>query len=643
MNYFDISMEFLIPYVVDAYTKVFGKEYKEIIKNRLEEIILLPYNNIKGMESYVSYLRDRKSKEITIRYLKEFGADINQNEDFIKKLNKEIFDVIKNLDLVGYIKVGINNWRDVEPDTDLEGVEENKIRFINYLRGEKKQQITKETFKEFCETDEYKQILEKIEEYLVIYDKIQESSKQIQYEIEEYEKELAPYQRYIDDETKRKKDIEARKIDSLYAQIEEYLPEDVKHCLDKKYSSVEEKSRAIFGQELGLKANIEYFSQEDEAKLNEQSSEFKEEFEKTMIYSYRLNCLRDIGAIDEKEIKGLVLKEAYEYAIKQEYVQKFILKKDVIDKITKLRTKAYEEVGNEFIYESDDFNKYLKMIGDTQNVKEYFYGIMHERTICVSGAKKDGELFKLFPFTVRENEKEILDFVILHELCHAIEGVMLEDNLYYCGFEHMDKGGVNPYDNRWREYEKFNEVITDMFAIEAMEYLHDKGIYLLDKEDKTDKDIWKELSLDEKIRNYNTDSILKQIVEPFLSTYRGHIIKARMTGDREKICEIVGKENFEELNDIVNKVESLISQGLISKLEQENSVDSIVIEYNEQLERVKQVYANMEVYEKEGINNNSLLKSAIEATKEITREGQINEATSNVIETFKEHEEEMEH
>ena len=75
-----------------------------------------------------------------------------------------------------------------------------------------------------------------------------------------------------------------------------------------------------------------------------------------------------------------------------------------------------------------------------------------------------------------------------------------------------------------------------------------------------------------------------------------------MYGNRNIIYEIVGKENFEELNDIVNKVEHLLSQGLKNKLQQKDYKEQIVIEYNEQLQRIKQVYSNMGKYQKHNMN-----------------------------------------
>lgn len=144
---------------------------------------------------------------------------------------------------------------------------------------------------------------------------------------------------------------------------------------------------------------------------------------------------------------------------------------------------------------------------------------------------------------------------------------------------------MNPYNKQKRKYERINENITDIFTIEARKILQNKGIYMIEDKEHTDNDA----------ENCNTYEITKTMLKPLLNRYRRQVIKARITGDRQQLYDTIGEENFEELNDAINKVDYLLNQGLISKLNINQKEDSLVIEYNEQMERLDRIYTNMEL------------------------------------------------
>ena len=97
----------------------------------------------------------------------------------------------------------------------------------------------------------------------------------------------------------------------------------------------------------------------------------------------------------------------------------------------------------------------------------------------------------------------------------------------------------------------------------------------------------------------------------------------------------IGEENFEELNDIVNRVDYFIQKfGLVQKLENSQNESTIVVEYYKQLERLSKVYDNMERHQLKEQSSNDLLKSAIDATEKTTRLGNIEDAISSISNTF---------
>lgn len=58
---------------------------------------------------------------------------------------------------------------------------------------------------------------------------------------------------------------------------------------------------------------------------------------------------------------------------------------------------------------------------------------------------------------------------------------------------------------------------------------------------------------------------------------------------------VYGEDNFENLVDAVNKVDYLSRNGVIPKIEKAPE-DDIVVEYLEQVDRVKQIYNDIDEY-----------------------------------------------
>ena len=362
---------------------------------------------------------------------------------------------------------------------------------------------------------------------------------------------------------------------------------------------------------------------EDENKLDDMSIS---ESDKNRIYYFRKRYFRSIGIkIDAFSLDD---KESYEAYIAQGY-KKLVPTQELIEEITKLKEKAYSECKKEFIYNSKDFIRNSKIFDNTERNKEAIYSRVKDSQICITGGSSDENFITILFFTIRNNCGGILDYVLLHEMGHAIETEdMLGKGDYRSGFEF---GTVNvpenPYNQDKRKYERLNETIRDMLTLEAREILHEQGIYFFEQ---------KELIKDAK--NNNTHSICKDLLKTFLSEYREEIIGVLLHGDIDTLYNRVGEENFEELVDIVNRVDNLY--GLVPKLENMQNEDPTVVEYHEQLERLSKVYANMERHQIKEESANDLLQSAINATEETTRLGSIEDAIASISNTFEQNFEE---
>src|SRR5699024_4679026 len=105
----------------------------------------------------------------------------------------------------------------------------------------------------------------------------------------------------------------------------------------------------------------------------------------------------------------------------------------------------------------------------------------------------------------------------------------------------------NPYDKRFRIYEKFNETLDDIFTLEALEYLHNNDIYMLEPREIVQLDC----------QDKNTYMAAKKLLFPLLEKFREEVIEAKINVNPSILTQCIGEDNYEALVDAVNKVDYL--------------------------------------------------------------------------------------
>ena len=201
MNILDINVYDSIPDIVNAYAKVFGTEYKDIIEKRINSVIYVTYKNPGGMYDYIQFLKRCKRKELAIKFLEKIGVDVSKDcKKYADRLDENLEDLIDNymgsylgIDSNFRIYLGVRAWLPTDKDTNIKEITEAKIEFINFFRGKNSNLITEENFEEFCKTDEYKEIYDEIQGYLQILE-------QLSIEYRNYLQSIESYQEYIDNE-----------------------------------------------------------------------------------------------------------------------------------------------------------------------------------------------------------------------------------------------------------------------------------------------------------------------------------------------------------------------------------------------------------------------------------------------------------
>lgn len=176
------------------------------------------------------------------------------------------------------------------------------------------------------------------------------------------------------------------------------------------------------------------------------------------------------------------------------------------------------------------------------------------------------------------NSSSKFDHYIIHELNHLFESFLLNvDRKSYDVLSGWDivkheldsenSENDSKKESEFRPYELFNEIINDMISQEIVMQMHQNGIFIFDQES----------DIEQPPSSYQNTRFL---VDEFYKRYRDKIIESRRDGNIEIIWNEVGKENFEELNNLFKEFKHekdlYLTIGNPRRKELENKRDEIL-------------------------------------------------------------------
>ena len=568
--------------ILDALIEVYGDDYSKLITERFNLIYFTPYVNYEGINSYYRFLIGCKSRELSLKMLNVVGVNVDKYNvsNYADEFNEELKNICEKL--IG----GSYSFEPLFSDTPYgfrsfiskyntgysdDYIIEQKILFINELKNDDFGIVTCDNYEEFTKTDEYK----RIEAIAIYYSGVYDS---LLYTMNKYIETIKEYNDFYKKELERKRALFEKKRIELFKTLKRGLRGRIKDYINS-LDSEEEQAKALLSSNVEYTSDIEYFADEYESKINDPNVE---EHNKKWIYSCRMKFFKSMGL----DINPWG--DNYNEVIQREDVKSLIVYSVFANEITRLRKLYLEEAQKEFILTSKEYKDACGYFADNEGNRNAIYTIMSKLQVCVNGGhNQDLKFIPLVYYTIRGWQCGCMDYVLLHEIVHAIECVSLNNMEHGCGFEpNIDNPEYSTKDHhdKKRKYERLNEVMTDFLAIEVCEVLHKKDIYLLDDKLLTLTDI----------DNFNTSKTLKDLLRRFYRKYRKYILEARLKGDLTCLTDYIGEDNFEELNDIIDTIDVLIEKGLSDKLRDNKDDDPLVIEYNNLRNRLKEVYRCMD-------------------------------------------------
>lgn len=484
--------------IIEAFVKYYGENRREEITSKLKSVLLLKFSSTDSLKNNISKIKANLFRRV-------YGI----SEDSYLFFNyDEFFDLleVKDLDtnyfpyLGGEIKEIITGSKDIEPEEIYKGFKEGKYP--------------------------------KLEEFLKLYKPLREK--------------LKPYEEQVEREEEKEKELEDKYFEILLSEFS-YLfnEEDI-----EKYHSIGFPPTEIVDY-LGFSIDTlgHCFDDEHETKLNDPSSE---DWEKEDIIKERLKFLKNHITLSDPKYK--LNPPNYEDYLNNPESKEFIEKtRAICEKITRRKKELNDLKTIEIIEGLEDYKKNRAEIEKRNFVNKndmlgpFVYNSpvsCYEENFVLTPSG-----YVLSPLILINSGTGELDCTIIHELNHAFEQETITINESGCisrtGWDDSTIKFLNhkeydqmQYSGITRKYELLSEYVNDRLAQEITDVFHSMGDYIFSP----------------KRGNSSSGYIMVSIIaEDFFKEFKDIIIKSRSHNNIGYLFEQIGKDYFEELNDIINE------------------------------------------------------------------------------------------
>lgn len=376
--------------------------------------------------------------------------------------------------------------------------------------------------------------------------------------------------------------------------------EDLKKLEEEKqgenlYLSTNVGVEIFFGTSFRLDSIIDYFNEISDDRLNDPNTN-----------SFYINTIKE-KRIKYFKYKGIDLGNNYDDYMNDSRVKEIWPTKEHINKIKERKNYYYNQYNLEYYSSIPFYKETLEKINNLNLLDKdisFNQKMYTEKVTCINPnvrlTENGYELFTLLLFDAG-TLNEYFDVRLMHELNHLYElsliNVDTNNNKYemVSGWDYIN-GDINQTsisevdtvtkNEEKRKYEMFSEIINELIAQDIAQNMHDNGIYIgSDKENA-------------KIKGGTGYERTIDLVRDFFNTYKKEIIESRKNNNIQIIFDTVGKENFDRLNDLFEKMKPVLGNNYLTmRMDLKNGKMTDDVKYFLSIiEERNQILSNMQEY-----------------------------------------------
>ena len=474
----------------------------------------------------------------------------------------------------------------------MEGFEELKKSMPNLTWREFQEMVETQTLTESCkeqpywlqenikyyidasnEKAQYKRLYKRVEQLLKKvnpdisfetlednFDSFKELDEILAYYIQalkEYRETMEGYKEWTDEKERMDQiehDLKEKYYKRLLRESMDLIPEELREGVNKYLDNsrnlflVDKKVTNLLGTSLGSYSDLEAFQKQNEEAITNYNG--RNSLTKSIIE-------RRIHYFNER---GIQLGNDYQAYVDSKEAQAIWPDASRVEQFIEEKRECLNDLNLEYFPMTKDYQEAQRKLSvydflDKENVltpKTY-----NQETICIESniIEKDGhyELIPVLYINFNLPDWEFFDHYLVHEINHIIElhllGTTPRSYTYSSGWEVFEEGMRQEEAEKVdtlteapkREYELFNEAINEMIAQEISKMMVDRGIHIFNHPTKL------------KYQYSTSYDRLLHLARPFFEEFREAILKSRRNGNIDIILETVGKENFDALNELINK------------------------------------------------------------------------------------------
>ena len=472
------------------------------------------------IETFVAFYGEDKREDITKKLSSVNFIYFRNNETLESNINDVTASIFREAFGVGnevYIGDGAERLYNVIKDENrYKGISTNMLRIID---------------------PQLKNTAELIDNYKMgKYPKLQAFIQKY----EELMPTLAPYKKELNDNRKKEEEIKKKYVDEFLPEISYLIPENLRDGKD-----ISSNLNKVFGnRELVTNSGFAFDDRHEELLNNPKISDTYKKWIKKDRIKYLNAC-------------GIVLNNGINEATYEDYLNNpealSIIKKARIEfeKLSKRSKELYEKQSLEILESNADYQRNKKRIDsfDLENKDIGFGTFEYSSPIScfIPNFKKEGDTYVLSPI-VCINAKDN-DYTIFHELNHAFEGHIVSVNGDEVEFlSGWDGYMVHIKKDETLYYEKYEGISRDFEF--SSEYVNEMNSRLL-------TELHHILSIEPLLHNRKymppSYNVVHFLLKDFYFQFKDIIIESRINGNIAYIKNMLGENNFNELNSLLNE------------------------------------------------------------------------------------------